>query len=113
MTQTIHHPPVVPGERFLIIGHITGVGDEASKCPCKPRRTTTHTQASRGRYGRHQGYNVTVHWWHNVMPPKCEACDGTGERTYQADAERDKFSGEVQAECNECDGTGYIQQQND
>lgn len=35
-------------------------------CKCGPREVPQYKQASRGRYGRHQGYQVTlIEWRHN------------------------------------------------
>ena len=39
----------------------------------------------------------------------CEECDGTGERTYNADPERDSFDGPVMIDCETCAGSGQVE----
>ena len=46
-----------------------------------------------------------------LVPPRtapCEECNGTGERTYNADPERDSFDGPVTIDCETCAGTGQV-----
>lgn len=66
--QIRHLPPrPKPGEWANLFGHNTTKPEE---CPCQPNRTSSHAARSRGRGGRHQGYDVTINWQHHELPEK-------------------------------------------
>jgi hypothetical protein len=42
-------------------------------CKCEPRKITSHTAKSSGRYGKHQGYRSNVVYQHNLIEEESNA----------------------------------------